>query len=127
MENTAMTAIKLNSISGITCSVKDLGRTAEFYGALGFRRGNSADGRLTCYVNWFWITFVEQDGDGALVADNGQGLATCIKVDSADETYQALLAAGLKPDGEPGKRASGNREFTLRDPDGYQLIFFSKK
>jgi catechol 2,3-dioxygenase-like lactoylglutathione lyase family enzyme len=49
---------KLNSISGITCYVKDLRRTAEFYETLGFRRGNEAPGRLTCYVNWFWVTFV---------------------------------------------------------------------
>ena len=69
---------------------------------------------------------MEQEGDGTQVADNGQGLATCLRVDSADETYQALLASDMKPDGEPRKRASGNREFTLRDPDGYQLIFFSK-
>jgi catechol 2,3-dioxygenase-like lactoylglutathione lyase family enzyme len=122
-----MTAIKLSSISGITCAVKDVGRTAEFYEALGFRRGNSADGRLTCYVNWFWITFVEQSGDGTQQAGNGQGLSTCIKVDNADETYQALVAAGLKPGAEPQKGPSGNREFTLLDPDGYQLVFFSKK
>jgi len=107
--------------------VKDLGRTAEFYETLGFRLGNSADGRLTCYVNWFWMTFAEQADDSTEAANNGQGVATAIKVDSADETYQALLAAGPKPDDEPRKRASGNREFTLRDPDGYQLIYFSKK
>jgi hypothetical protein len=44
-----------------------------------------------------------------------------------DETYEALLAAGLEPDAGPRKGPSGNREFTLNDPDGYQLVFFSKK
>jgi catechol 2,3-dioxygenase-like lactoylglutathione lyase family enzyme len=29
--------------------------------------------------------------------------------------------------GEPQLRPSGNREFVLRDPDGYKLVFFQKK
>jgi hypothetical protein len=33
----------------------------------------------------------------------------------------------MKPDGEPQVRLSGNREFVLRDPDGYKLAFFEKK
>jgi hypothetical protein len=33
----------------------------------------------------------------------------------------------LKPTGEPERRPSGNREFVLRDPDGYNLVFFEKK
>jgi predicted lactoylglutathione lyase len=31
--------MKPNSIAGITCYVKDLSQTADFYAALGFRRG----------------------------------------------------------------------------------------
>ena len=129
-----MTKLKLNSISGITCYVKDLSRTADFYDVLGFRRGNEAPGRLTCYVNWFSVTFVAQDHetDPALqeeiqLPDKGAGLFTYIKVDDVDEAYQGVLAAGMKPDGEPRKRPSGNREFILRDPDGYKLVFFQKK
>jgi hypothetical protein len=33
----------------------------------------------------------------------------------------------MKPDGAPEVRDSGNREFVLRDPDGYKLAFFQKK
>jgi hypothetical protein len=40
-----MTKLKLNSISGITCYVQDLRRTAVFYETLGFRLGNEAPGR----------------------------------------------------------------------------------
>lgn len=50
--------MKLNSISGITCLVKDIQKTAAFYEALGFRIGKQDEQRLTCYVNWFWIDFV---------------------------------------------------------------------
>jgi hypothetical protein len=38
-----------------------------------------------------------------------------------------VLAKGMKSLGEPEVRPSGNREFILRDPDGYKLAFFQKK
>jgi len=126
--------MKLNSISGITCYVEDLRRTSEFYQALGFRPGKEAPGRLTCYVNWFWVAFVEHGHDPGeelstrpQLPGNGAGLFTHIKVDDVGEAYRSVLAAGMKPDGEPEKSPSGNREFILRDPDGYTLVFFGKR
>ena len=38
--------MKVNSISGITCDVGDLARTAEFYETIGFRRGKQESDRL---------------------------------------------------------------------------------
>ena len=45
--------IKINSISGVVCFVKDLDKTADFYEALGFRFGKREKDRLTTYINWF--------------------------------------------------------------------------
>jgi catechol 2,3-dioxygenase-like lactoylglutathione lyase family enzyme len=53
--------MKVNSVSGFTCYVEDLARTAEFYEAIGFRPGKQEPDRLTFYVNWFFVTFVAQD------------------------------------------------------------------
>jgi hypothetical protein len=33
----------------------------------------------------------------------------------------------MKPAGELRVQPSGRREFVLRDPDGYKLVFFQKK
>jgi hypothetical protein len=33
----------------------------------------------------------------------------------------------MKPASEPQARRKGGREFLLRDPDGYKLLFFEKK
>jgi catechol 2,3-dioxygenase-like lactoylglutathione lyase family enzyme len=125
--------MKPNSISGITCYVNDLSRTAEFYEALGFRRGKEEPDRVTYYVNWFFVTFIAQDQEAdqdlrkeAELPTKGSGLFTYIKVDDVEDFHKAVLAAGMNPDGEPEKRPSGNREFTLRDPDGYKLVFFQK-
>lgn len=116
--------MKLNSISGVTYTVKDLPTSVRFYEGLGFRMGKQDETHATCYVNWFWVDLVAGSESNAGKSD---GTSLYIKVDSADECHQDLVAQGLKPESEPEKKPSGNREFTLRDPDGHQLVFFEKK
>jgi catechol 2,3-dioxygenase-like lactoylglutathione lyase family enzyme len=126
--------MKPNSISGITCYVEDLARTRKFYETLGFRPGKEEPDRATFYVNWFFVTFIAQDqeGDGAArkeaeLPNKGSGLYLYIKVDDIADFHKAARAKRLKPETEPEVRPSGNREFVLRDPDGYKLVFFQKK
>ena len=126
--------MKPNSISGITCYVEDLAKTAEFYEVLGFRRGKEERDRLTFYVNWFFMTFIAQgqEDDAELRKDaelpaKGSGLLINIKVDDIEDFHRAAVKAGLHPAGEPEVRSSGNREFVLPDPDGYKLAFFQNK
>lgn len=125
--------MKVNSISGVLCYARDLDRTEAFYEALGFRIGKREAGRLTCYVNWFWVTFIAQSEEDdeelrkeANLADRGAGLLLYVKVDDIDEYYQGVVGNGMTPTGEPRVRA-GNREFLLHDPDGHRLVFFEKK
>jgi catechol 2,3-dioxygenase-like lactoylglutathione lyase family enzyme len=117
--------MKVNSISGITCHVDDLAKAAEFYETIGFRRGKEESDRVTFYVNWFFVTLVAQDGSE--VPTKGAGHFLYVKVDDVEAFHKAALSKGLKPDGEPERKPSGNREFVLRDPDGYSLVFFQKK
>jgi catechol 2,3-dioxygenase-like lactoylglutathione lyase family enzyme len=126
--------MKPNSIAGVSCYVKDLSKTAQFYESLGFRRGKHEPDRATFYVNWFFVTFIAQDREDdaelrneAELPDKGAGLFIYVKVDDVEEFHNAVVAEGMKPDGEPEVRASGNPEFVLRDPDGYKLAFFQKK
>lgn len=126
--------MKLNSISGITAYAKDLQMTADFYKKLGFRVGNQDGKTLTVYVNWFWIRFCVQNSEineefksDAHSADKGAGLFINIKVDNVDEVYSEVIALELQPSSEPRDWEWGNREFVLRDPDGYKLVFFQKK
>lgn len=126
--------IKVNSISGFTCYVKDLDRTAAFYEGLGFRPGKQEDGRLVLYVNWFSVTFVAASNEDkaefqseAQGEPRGLGLYINVSVQNVDEFYEAVLAQGLKPSSEPRDWPWGTREFVLRDPDGYKLVFFQKR
>jgi catechol 2,3-dioxygenase-like lactoylglutathione lyase family enzyme len=126
--------MKLNSISGINCYAEDLSRTAEFYEALGFRRGKEEPDRLTFYVNWFFVTFVDEGQvedperpSGSEPASKGAGVYLHIKVDDIEDFHSGVVSKGMTPASEPQKRRNGGREFVLRDPDGYKLVFFEKK
>jgi catechol 2,3-dioxygenase-like lactoylglutathione lyase family enzyme len=126
--------MKVNSISGVSRYVENLSRTAEFYEALGFRRGKQESGRMTFYVNWFFVTFIAQEKEDdpelqkeAELPTKGAGEFLHIKVDDVEDFHKAVVSNGMKPAGEPQVRPSGNREFLLRDPDGYKLVFFQKK
>jgi catechol 2,3-dioxygenase-like lactoylglutathione lyase family enzyme len=113
--------VKISSISGLTCPVKDLDRTAGFYESLGFRPGKRDDHQLTCHLNWFWVTFTTRH-DG----EPGSGPALYLKVDGSDDFYGAVLARGCTAPAEPRKDRSGRREFPLPGPDGHRLAFFAK-
>jgi catechol 2,3-dioxygenase-like lactoylglutathione lyase family enzyme len=125
--------MKPNSISGFVCYVKDLAATTKFYETIGLRSGKNENGRAVYYVNWFSVTFVQQDKEDkseftkeANAEPKGSGIYINIKVDDVDEFHKQAIAAGLKPSSEPRDWPWGNREFVMRDPDGYKLVFFQK-
>ena len=126
--------MKIKSVSGITCYVRDLDKTAEFYETLGFETRKREPDHITVYSNWFWIDFLAVDNDKragyqelATPGSNGSGIFVYLSVDDVDDFYKGLLAAGLSPVGEPRNQPWGNREFILRDPDGYNLVIFKRK
>ncbi len=49
-----------------------------------------------------------------------------ISVDNVDNFHKGLLSRGLKPSTEPRDSPWGNREFVIRDPDGYKLVIFKR-
>lgn len=126
----------MKSISGILCFASDLNKTAEFYESLGFEFKKRTQESAAAYLNWFWIEFVAQDKAEKSVFQkeididhanyNGAGLFVHISVENVDEFYKAALAKGLKPSSKPKNFPWGRREFVLRDPDGYKLVFFQK-
>lgn len=126
--------MKPKSVSGYVCYVKDINKTANFYEALGFEFKRKEPNRLTTYLNWFWIDFLASDKEEkpefkkeANSSDKGAGLYIYLSVDDVDAFYKNLVDKGLKPSSEPRDWPWGNREFVIRDPDGYKLVFFKRK
>lgn len=125
--------MKLKSISGVVYLVSDIAATADFYETLGFRIDTKEADYLKVYLNWFWMEFVRMDDkhptafqEEAKLGNKGAGQFVYISVDDVDEAYKELVSKGLKPSGEPKDWPWGRREFVVRDPDGYKLVFFQK-
>lgn len=125
--------MRMRSIAGIVCYVKDMDKTTDFYEKLGFIITKRQPDHLSIRLNWFWMDFHPQDMKAkpefqkeANLDNKGAGLFVYINVDSVDEFHEGLVAKGLKPSSQPQDYPWGNREFVLRDPDGYKLVFFKK-
>ncbi len=126
--------MKIKSVSGITCYVKNPSKTAEFYETLGFEIRKREANHITAYSNWFWMDFLAIDKDervtftkGADLTNKGRGMFIYLSVDNVDEFHKDLLSNGLKPSTKPQDQPWGNREFIRRDPDGYNLVIFKRK
>jgi catechol 2,3-dioxygenase-like lactoylglutathione lyase family enzyme len=115
--------MKPKSISALVYKVVDMEKTIKFYEGLGFRVASN-DGRLAVvYVNWFAAEFhLASDIDDS--PKDGPMVLVSVEVDAF---YEEALAAGYKPESELQKTVNGRREFSLRDPNGYLMIFFEKK
>lgn len=123
----------LKSVSGIVCYVKDALKTADFYESLGFIVTKREVDHVSIRLNWFWIDFHPQDKEDkpefqkeANLENKGAGQFLYIKVGNVDKAYKALIEKGIEPSSEPKDWPWGNREFIVRDPDGYKLVFFNK-
>lgn len=126
--------MKMKSVAGIVCYVADIAKTTEFYEKLGFIIEKKEPDRLSIRLNWFWMDFHPQDKEDkpefqkeANLENKGAGMFVYISVDDVDEFYTNIRAKGLTPSSEPRDWPWGNREFVIRDPDGYKLVIFKRK
>ena len=125
--------MKIKSVAGITCYVKNLNKAVSFYETLGFETKKQDASHATLYSNWFWIDFLaiakNERAEFTKVTDlssKGGGSFLYLSVDDVDEVHKELLSKGLKPSTKPQDQPWGNREFILRDPDGYNLVIFKR-
>jgi catechol 2,3-dioxygenase-like lactoylglutathione lyase family enzyme len=125
--------MNIKSVSGLTLYVKNLSKTAKFYEALGFKIRERVAEHVTAYSNWFWIDFVaagittRPQARPAGPGRKGGGVFIYLSVEDVDGFHKFLVAKGLKPVGKPQDEPSGNREFMVRDPDGFALVIFKRK
>ena len=103
--------------------------SAKFYKKLGFENMQSDDEHSIVRLGDFMLDLVSmRDEDifanDSMSANKGRGLYIYLHVDDVDETHAALLAKGFQPATQPKDWPWGNREFILKDPDGYKLCFW---
>ena len=103
--------------------------SAKFYKKLGFDIIHAEDDHSVVALNGFELTLVSmRDEDmfarDSMSSDKGRGLYVYIRAEDVDDKHRQLLALGLQPATEPKDWKWGNREFILKDPDGYKLCFW---
>ena len=101
----------------------------KFYKKLGFEVLQSDDDHTLVSLSGFNIDLVNmRDEDkfakDSMSSDKGRGVYVYINVDDVDAKHRELTGVGLAPYTQPTDWPWGNREFILKDPDGYKLCFW---
>ncbi|MBI4128619.1 MAG: VOC family protein [Parcubacteria group bacterium] len=106
----------------------NLGQTARFYEQLGFTVEKTAD-TVRIKLGDFTLAFIDENQTPikkeAGVTPKGVGVFTYIEVENVDTYFQSLKEKGIPTSSEPRNWPWGKREFVVRDPDGYKLVFYS--
>jgi catechol 2,3-dioxygenase-like lactoylglutathione lyase family enzyme len=115
--------MKPKSVSALVYKVTDLDKTIKWYEGLGFRVDKNDGQVAVAYVNWFSVEF-HLAGDIDNSPKDGPLVLVSVELDIFFET---AMKAGYKAEYEPQKTIHGRREFAMRDPNGYLMVFFEKK
>lgn len=108
--------------------VSDLEKTAQFYEQLRFDV-KKADDTIRLKLGDFTLAFIDesktliQNESGA--KPKGLGIFTYVEVENVDEYFKTLKEKGVRTSGEPRDWPWGKREFVVKDPDGYKLVFYT--
>lgn len=106
----------------------DLEQTARFYKQLGFPVEKSPD-TIRIKLGDFTLAFVDKNKTPiqkeANAEPKGLGFFVYVEVDNVDAHFQSLKQRGVRTSSEPRDWPWGKREFVVKDPDGYKLVFYS--
>ncbi len=117
-------------ISSLVLWVQDATLSAKFYRKLGFDVTEVNDRNATAKAGSFEIMLVtmrdeEEFNQDSLASNRGLGMYVYVNVEDVDQKYQELKKLGLQTSSQPRDWEWGNREFVIKDPDGYKLCFFT--
>ena len=125
----------LKALNVIGLYVTDVAASVDFYTSLGFDQGNQDPDFGQVWLGEVRVSFTAQSTAkdkpenfrrDAFGEPKGLGIYLNVEVDDVDRLYDSVLAHGYTPSSEPRNWPWGQREFVLRDPDDYKLVFYQK-
>jgi len=119
----------MKNLNTILLYVADLQASAEFYNQLGFTVSGEDRSMIRATLGSITLTLLDQREaffQQDTPREKGAGLFLEIETDDVNGCYEELIGKGLKPSGEPHDWPWGNREFAVKDPDGYRIVFWQK-
>lgn len=101
----------------------------KFYKKLGFEVLHSDDEASTVRLGGLELVLVNMRDEAvfakdAIAGEKGLGMYMYLKVEDVDSFYERLKKQGIQPHTEPKDWPWGNREFIVKDKDGYKLCFW---
>jgi uncharacterized glyoxalase superfamily protein PhnB len=118
-------------ITGLVLWTLDNTLSVKFYKKLGFDVVESNGRQTVVRLGGFTLFLVSaRDEDefntDSLSSSKGKGVYVYIHTDNVDALYTQLVKNGVNPRTAPRDWEWGNREFIVKDPDGYKLCFWQK-
>ncbi|MFA6601925.1 MAG: VOC family protein [Candidatus Paceibacterota bacterium] len=108
--------------------ISDMKASFEFYDKLGFNPQKSKAGiglKLGDYSVYLLDENQTPIKNESGLKPKGLGIYSYVEVDDVDAYYAYVLTKGIEPRTQPKTWPWGKREFVVKDPDGYKLVFFS--
>jgi uncharacterized glyoxalase superfamily protein PhnB len=101
----------------------------KYYKKLGFTVEQADDDHSLMSLGGFGVNLVNMRDEDPFTLDSmatnkGKGVYLYVRVDSVDAKYHELTAQGITPATAPKEWPWDNREFIVKDPDGYKLCFW---
>ena len=120
----------LKRLDSLLLYIKSVGESAKFYSLLGFEISRQTEDMIVAKLGDFELHCHDQTTvkfkEESKIEPKGAGVFIYIEIDGIDKYHKSLVDKGLSASSEPINWPWGNREFVIRDPDGYKLVFYEK-
>ena len=120
----------LKRLDSLLLYITGVAASAKFYRSLGFDITKETEEMCIARLGDFELHCHNQDSvrfkEESKVEPKGGGVFIYVAVANIDDYHRGLIEKGLNPSSAPRDWDWGNREFVIRDPDRYKIVFYEK-
>lgn len=110
--------------------ISNIEASTNFYQKLGFKIDSKDDKSVIVSLDNLQLQLFDKEKvefkQYSEVDPNTFSVFFYIEVDNVDEKHRELILIGLNPATSPKDWPWGNREFVIKDPDGYKFVIYKK-